>query len=43
MHDGTPNGSVYFKIESASTLFSSMQNSAFAELGGTAVYGSGFD
>lgn len=40
---GTPSGVVNFKIENASTLFSNQQNSAFAELGGTAVYGTGFD
>jgi len=40
---GSPSGQVTFQIGNATNLFNNASNSAFAELGGTAPAGSGFD
>jgi len=40
---GSPSGQVTFQIGNAANLFNNASNSAFAELGGTAPAGSGFD
>ena len=42
-YNGSPSGSVSFQIGNATTLFNNASNSVFAELGGTAPAGSGFD
>jgi len=42
-YNGSPSSSVSFQIGDASNLFSNTSNSVFAELGGPAPSGSGFD
>jgi hypothetical protein len=42
-YNSSPIGTVSFQIGNATSLFNNASNSAFAELGGTAPAGSGFD
>lgn len=40
---GSPSGSISFQIGNSTDLFNNGSNSVFAELGGSAIQGSGFD